>query len=312
MKIIFLLLPLIFFSQNTFKKEYFNKEKTKIKFIKTYENNVLISESKYYQNGKIEGLYNLNGNCALYYANGNIKKQFINVNDVPEGLSKEFFSNGNIKGSAYYKNGNFVNEAFTYYENGNTESENLYNEKSLNIYRKSFYENGKIKNILKNIKGYDFNYSEFDENENLIYEVLFIYDIKNDNFFRNGIEKKFFKNGKLKEFSEFETYRLGANNKERKVGNVVHYFYDGNISMKGQYKNDFSVGTWFYYNEDGSVDETFEFLNENPESQYDEEFFNFTSYYNSGKIYKVCEYRSKRNITCLCYDEKENLLNCDE
>ena len=130
-------------------------------------------------------------------------------NELFSGSCKSFYSNGNIKSEAHFKNGKLNGELINYFENSKISDITKY-EYGNAKYSVSFYETG---------------------------DTLSFGNIKNNE--RNGkwIEK--FRNGKIKTIVYFDNGLM--------VDTSYDYYFNGQLKLKSYWINNMANGTWFSY-----------------------------------------------------------------
>ena len=108
----------------------------KIQLVTTYDDFGNIEEKTEWKNGKPNGLH------KNYYASGELKGEATFKDGIIDGLLKQFFKNGEIKSQCEIKKG--VKNGFHkyYYESGNIKGEEFFKNDKKDGPFKTFYENG--------------------------------------------------------------------------------------------------------------------------------------------------------------------------
>ncbi len=156
-----------------------------------------------------------------YYSNGNVKISAMFRNGIPEGIRKEYDSAGRIEKAQLFKNGRIVGEGLVkedgnregpwreYYEEGQLKAEGVYeNDKPVGKW-KYYYQDGKTEqtgNFTKQGK-------------------------------RDGTWKWYYENGAL---LREESYRNGM-----KDGLSSEYEESGKVIFEGEFIDDLEDGPWF-------------------------------------------------------------------
>jgi hypothetical protein len=124
-----------------------------IKEASYFKNDTLNGESiKYFNNGKIyiKGAYKdgLADGDFYYYDSRGRQTLYLHFTHGVRDVFKSYWSNGNVRLSATFRNGFIENELTTYYRNGKLESRVAYKEgKILTAFRK-FDKEGRVKLIM--------------------------------------------------------------------------------------------------------------------------------------------------------------------
>jgi antitoxin component YwqK of YwqJK toxin-antitoxin module len=225
-----------------------------------------------YKNGKQDGEW------IYYQRNGELKGKgkFINGDgtdigksgvpkDGRDGLWIFYFENGKIKEEATYKNGKIDGFFKLYWINGTLSEESNYKDGILSGTRNLYYSNGKIKQTINfidnkasgkvlffNEMGVKYQESTYSNGEKLGLEIVFDEEGKISseyyvapNNLKNGLEKVYFKNGKLKEERNF---KMGMRH-----GKVKTYYDSGKIEAEGNFENDKAHGVLTTYFENGKI-----------------------------------------------------------
>lgn len=190
-----------------------------------YTEDVLDGISKsYYKSGKefLIRNYNsnkLNGKQLQFYENGNVFSEINFINGIKNGPAKYYYNNGNLLEEINYKYGKIDGLYRLYHENGNIFSEVLFLEGN--------------KNTLISMRDIDGNHIEAG-------------NLKNG----EGIIKIFYLPDSTRNLNIFE-YKEYINGKPS--GKYYQYDTEGNILIRGKYKNGFKVGYWVYNKENNRV-----------------------------------------------------------
>jgi antitoxin component YwqK of YwqJK toxin-antitoxin module len=209
---------------------------------------------------------------------------------LKQGFWKVVYSNGNIKYTAFFKDGKPIGEVKKYFEDAMIKSQLFYYQNSDKCKAKLFYNNGSLAaegNFWGKEKDSTWNYFSFynkvlasketykhgkKHGVSIVYfpngvhseEVEWVDGIK------NGTWRQFFQNGSPKLLSE---YRQNKRN-----GEFLFYHPKGYVEIKGKYVNDLMEGAWSYYDEKGSLKSEILYikgkpLDEKKLNQADQEFF---------------------------------------
>jgi antitoxin component YwqK of YwqJK toxin-antitoxin module len=113
-----------------------------------YKNDMLQEYKAYSKDGKViyqnKKAEKNNYDVALYYPNGNIKKEGHIKNGELDGKWRFYNINGFITRESNYVNGNDEGKSYTYHENGKVKSETAYVKGKKNGYYKLYYKNGVV------------------------------------------------------------------------------------------------------------------------------------------------------------------------
>jgi hypothetical protein len=204
-------------------------KETYISDIYTYENNVIIEVKEFDENGKPKKIDTKNGECKIWYSNGNLMSRWINSNGTKvDSTYVEFMENGKPKiqkiGSKTYKysdNSVLIECSYDsieyriidlYVNNGKTISERyMYNPINRNglyisfTYSRNYsdtviyYEEEKITNIIAEWNGYKISkdypkkrvtyYEDSINSIEIILEFFEYYKEKRTEFYRNKNKK---------------------------------------------------------------------------------------------------------------------------
>ncbi len=182
-----------------------------------YANSNLESEGNYDNSGKAQGEW------LTYYGNGKLSSVVNYKDGKKQGMSKEYFFNGNMKREAPFSNDLFDGKVLLYYNNGALQDENNYVAGITNGKVRTYFQNG---------------------NPNIDL------DAKNDKL-----------DGKIIQYDPHGYVIMKADTKDGdKNGQYVSYYANGNIKAKGLVKDGKGEGKWVYYYDDGKVSKECEYL----------------------------------------------------
>jgi hypothetical protein len=226
------------------------------------ENGVLIKEFELSNKGEIVG------EIKLYHNTGNLNQKFSIVNnkfsdgvfstydkfgyldfvqsyknDQKEGVYKEYYRNGQLFATGTYVKGEKVGKWTSYHFDGTVSEISNYSAGQLDGESIEYHRNGKVFKVAKYAKNlsigktmlYDNDgklFAEYDEGKGRINSVVY-YDKKGNVIFDASAKK-----------SGFTVYKCNE------LGIVIE---------EGQVKNDFRVGTWKFYTNDGALESTTEY-----------------------------------------------------
>ncbi|MFA8451357.1 MAG: toxin-antitoxin system YwqK family antitoxin [Bacteroidales bacterium] len=205
-----------------------------------------------------------------------------------QGVWKSYTPEGKLKFTGQFKDDQPYGTFTYYYPTGEKKAVTSFEEKGM-ANTQVFHKNGQLmaKGAYKNKKrdGKWLFYSDYDGK--LVSEENYSNGIRNGNminyFPESGkiAEQVNFKNdwedGPYKQFYENGNLQVKGTYKQGKlVGEVFYYFSSGNTKVKGQYKNGVKEGYWSFYNEkgvltknekykNGKIVDTKEFIKTEPE-----------------------------------------------
>ena len=90
-----------------------------------------------------------------------------------------------------------------------------------------------------------------------------------------------------------------------KDGEYESYFYNGNLEIKGTYKNDRMDGSWMAYNKDKN------FIEEKANYQNDLRNGKTFTFYGNGKLKRMDVFVRDTAVLSTCYDSTGNILDCE-
>ena len=247
----------------------------------------------YYSSGilKTKGTYNAEGNRTgewlYYHENGKLKEKDRFVNDILDGPTEAWFTNGNPNYKGLYDKGNLTGLLTKYYYNGLLLRKSYFKSNNKEGPEEEYFSDGFL--------SYKANYAN-DKKEGL---VTYFYNngqkkdelnYKNDK--REGHYKSYYKSGKLEDEGDFindkkeglwSVFYENGNAKEKTIykegeimGEFTEYYESGKLSRKGNYNRKKIDGKLIYYDEDGIVSS-------------DEE-------YDKGKLREINFYDKKGNV----------------
>jgi antitoxin component YwqK of YwqJK toxin-antitoxin module len=176
----------------------------------------------------------LHGNYKLYDKNGSLLKDKNYFLGLQDGSAKTWDSTGNITELYKYSKGDMVYWKFK-------NDKGLWIEwNCLGVKRSSFMSKGWVKKA-------------FSENMMLLSEETFL-------AFDSAHVKSYFNNGKLAQEYTSHGFMDGG----IKTGKYTSYYENGKIAAEGQFydgetDSNIQIGTWKYYNSDGTLKHTLQF-----------------------------------------------------
>lgn len=185
-------------------------------------------EYQYYKSGELysEQVWHKgkeDGKRIGYYPDGSINFSEIYVDGKKDGLWESFQKNGKHYSKEYYSLGKRVKTCTHFYENGDTSWVHYYDNNGKIINGMMKYENGKLQSI---------------DTYHLV-DSLYIQD-----------DVTYYENGNTKRKSS------GYQNDKYKWkyhGEQISYYENGTIKDKTCYDRGKEVGTWYYYDETGTL-----------------------------------------------------------
>ncbi|MFH0895832.1 MAG: hypothetical protein V2A54_15460 [Bacteroidota bacterium] len=210
-----------------------------------------------------------------YYRNGNIKIVGSYLNNVPDGLRRDYSIDGKVTSSTMFKEGVIIAEGVVdnagfrqglfkeFYETGELLAEGYYKDNKRVGEWKYYHKNGKTEQVGK--------YGNAEKPQGLWKWYYPSGNLRREESFERGLEE-----GVMKEYSDTNTVII--------EGNYVEGLKDGEWKYKaidyyevGPYKDDMKNGTWKGYYTDGTLRFEGSFLDEVPDRKH-------TYYYPNGKI----------------------------
>lgn len=187
------------------------------------------------------------GKWTKVYSNGSTAYIAYFKNNKPIGELKRFHENGKLASFLKYDNEGEHATAIFYDDKGNKISEGKYNRKLKND-KWTYFKNG-IK-----VKEENFKNDTLDGFQIIYFDNGQVYDKKK---FKNGVQvgiwEKFYKNGQI----NMKSFLVNG----LMHGAMIRYYKSGMTEVKGSYKNDLKDGIWTFYDEQGKVLDTIEYIN---------------------------------------------------
>lgn len=258
----------------------------------TYENNKVIKEVSYYENGNKKSIFQVNGECKEwnekgilitehiiqngdliksigYYDNGQ-KQLLLQLN----GDCGEWFENGSKKKEYKHIDGEIVGTCKEWHRDGQLMSDKIYDKNSILISENVYFNNGKPKSTFhcdslickkliydsltgQNIEQTFFQLQEIDGRIQTIMtgEQTFFY--ANGNVKSSGMNQSEEKHGKwIFYYEDGRKKEEGTFSSNRKVGIWNSYFNNDTIESTGAYDNNYKAGAWNYYFDNGVLKST--------------------------------------------------------
>lgn len=280
----------------------------------SYKNGLRDGEWKeYYENGQADFIASYkkgmaNGNVIAYHENGEIRATAYLIDEVPEGITKQYNQDGNLLESGsfskgekvgvwtkneYYDNGKLKEHAEylddkkhgkyeSYYENGQLSQDAYYKNGNLEGDYKSFYKNGNLQETGKAIDGeIDGKYLSYHENGKVWKEQYFKLGEK------HGLSKRYYENGNLRDTGDYVDDRKDGfwreydekgygweGNYILSVKNGIWKFFDVSrdetkyLSISGEYIKGKKEGLWQEYLSDGSASDYSIYINDDIDKHF--------------------------------------------
>ena len=225
-------------------------QRKKGRIVKNYHSNGQLKSIGRMYKDKREGewkFYDIDGQTLIGIDNHH--------NGKKNGLSVDYYPNGQKKAERYFKDGVLNGQSKTYSEKGNVQTEIVWKNDIMEGQYKDYLPNGDIRSEGFLVHGkFQGPYFVYGENKRWILHFIYV----------NNIRK-----------SCQTTYR--ENNKKLKDGPYEEHYENGNMRRKGSIKNGFPDGKWcFYYEDSGTLYKEVEFENGYAKSCWD--------YYPNGSI----------------------------
>lgn len=182
-----------------------------------------------YKNGQY------NGNYKEYNSNGILIIETTYKNGLIDGKYKDYYKNGNIHYSYSMKNNDYEGD-YIEYNSDKTIKKHLFYENGSKINKGTWTKYWNENNQIVNSPSVLFSKVSFDKNGKPSTKVKFYYQ----------------KSGKIRSELSFESVEPDLID-----GECVYYSENGNVSMKGQYKNNKREGEWVSYYDKKNVIGTF-------------------------------------------------------
>lgn len=141
----------------------------------SFDNGKMLLKGEYV-NGKIEGAF------FSFYTNGQIKQKALYKNNIVQGIESEYFEDGKLKLQRTFINGLEDGAFFKYYENGKMQDKGQKKNNKFEGTQYGYYESGKIKHISNYLYGKRYGDETF-YYENGKVEAYFAYDLTGEKFY---------------------------------------------------------------------------------------------------------------------------------
>lgn len=204
-----------------------------ISFI-TYKGDLIASEEKINRRDKFGSKQ---GIWKDFYENGKLKTEWDYKDDVLHGLVRYFSTDGSVKKTEVYRNGQLVVDKTP--------------DVQLEIQR-DYHNNGRVKSSVNLIDGKKQGvYREYSRSGEITASRMYLNDeisgegIVDENMKMQGKWKIFFPGGKLKAEGE---YKDG-----KRTGKWVFYYLSGDVEQTGSYSNGKPDGDWRWYHTNGQL-----------------------------------------------------------
>ncbi len=212
----------------------------------------------YYKDEIFLNIYNQKGNIienVVYFPNGSIKQRKSYYRNIAQlytnlsfdfegrrtGLYIDYYSNGVVRKRCNFRRNKLHGYYYSYHSNGNIYVMNHYNFGNEHGAKEVYSLEGNIKLKLNHsngiLHGYSYSY----------YPNGFVKQEDNYKYGKIINMKKYYKNGYIKMFSEWENNKLS--------GNRTKYWKDGSIKSVCLYKNGVKDGVWKYFENDKCLEE---------------------------------------------------------
>lgn len=261
-------------------------------------------EKRYYYDGKLSKecnylLDNLEGTSKAYYENGNVKYAYKYVADNSEDTARTYYESGKPQEISIYDNDNLEGEDKCYYEDGKLDYDCYYSEGELEGEYKAFFGDSMPGGIVWFHDGNILGYSSTDKNGKPLQRISLdsgtgvvtsYYPNGNKSIscqYINGAitgeRLNYNPDGKLSSDENFESgYRTGPQK----------YYYDGDTALKevDNYYYGEADGIWKYYYKNGTVEHEEPYILgslEGPCRYYDED----------GNLLKTVDYLSGNEVS---------------
>jgi len=198
----------------------------------------------------------------------------INKDKPFDGVSKEFFYNGQLKEEYSYKKGKLHGDHKEYYSNGQLKESGLYNENKRVGLNEMYYENGQIqtKTTFNQDGKYNGLLETFFSNGRLEFSGEYVEGIP------KGTHTGFYFNGQMKGFIEF---------KDGKVLDGIYEYFSENGSLKSieRYKNGMLDGLTENFDSNGKINERINYQNGKKNGLHEQYYFKNLDCLRSVKTY---------------------------
>lgn len=206
--------------------------------------------------------------------------------EIRQGITREFYSNGQLRGEINFENGKVNGELKKYFENGQIAEISNWKNDTLSGLAKYYYNNGGLYQECNYLNG-KLNGEKIIYHENGIARVRLQY--KNDLLWQvkanydslgrkldeltiesgTGVLNTYYPNGTIKSITEFKegkpngksTWYFESGNEQaifylvngQKEGNLKFLHENGKTARESNYKNDFLIGTEKVFDENGRL-----------------------------------------------------------
>ena len=200
------------------------------------------------------------GSVTSYHENGQKKNMGTYKKGLKDGLSEEFFSNGQLLSSVNYFMGGKEGVEKKYDENGNIRFVKNYKNNLLNGLKETYFENGQLE-LKENYENGELKETlvRYDDsgNEILIMSTDDDYNILSDSEVVVRVGENIIKEGEIG-VGQWEYLR--KSNEEPFNGLVVSYYKNGNLRDRGLIRNGLDNGVYEYFYEDGTLNFTVNYV----------------------------------------------------
>ncbi len=198
----------------------------------------------------------------------NMQKYFPDESDTSYYIMQWFYPSGDTSATKEYHEGVGTGMLRCYHENGALKRTGIMVDDSLfNGEMIDYYDNGNLNTVI-NFKRETFHgpYYYFDECGQILLKTNYTAGVENGMCYiwhpngalelsieiidgkEEGQKLIFYSNQNIKSISYFTNDTID--------GLYLKYFANGCIMKKGMYEQDIAVGTWYYWNEDGSFSDS--------------------------------------------------------
>ena len=180
------------------------------------------------------------GSFRRFHPNSNLSLEVMYFNGLKNGLMKEYYDDGeSLMRVSYFKNDTAQGPFKVYHQNGNILQEGTFENGILAGEVKSYFQNGNLKAVGNFENGLPEGIAlELDVQGDTIYQYRYKVGMLEG-------ESKKYKEGQISEVSH---YNKGVMN-----GEYISYHPNGEIYIKGNYRNGSPNGLWLFYNEEGTL-----------------------------------------------------------
>ncbi|MEZ5045974.1 MAG: hypothetical protein R2831_03175 [Chitinophagaceae bacterium] len=285
-----------------------DKQKNQLKFYDEVGNLTadIVTDREGYYNGEFKNLYNdgsisretnyekgkEQGKGKRYYRGGQIKEEYMHVNDELDGEYIEYHENGKVKEEGTFVKGKRNGYWYNYNTLGQLTEKEYFIEDEMHGPQLYYAGNGKINKRSNYEYGFQNEHIDYDTNGHIIQTIKIeagkenILNQKNPlgkpyrtltlkNNYIHGDYIYFYPNGKK---SAQYQYKHGVLD-----GPFVVYYPNGNIRTKGYYQNGNKEGRWEYFLYDSKMWQVNYYSNNNNHGKD-------TVFYSNGSIESIMEY----------------------